>query len=453
MEQMMKIAWVSLIFFISLVLFSCGGASSSKAPICLDEKAYADSDGDGILNYEDADYPKLEEGCNTFFDRYLRSSLSSSWPLKNEKGNVILHFPLMNEAGSEPLKNIKFYSNIPYLKTESGSNFMDVFLPESDRPTGYVLFYHGGAFIMPGFDKHSEFKLAKKNGKNNPFRAYVNYFLQHNIAFVRANYRLIKEQDDKGVYRSLNDITYALQYIKAHAADFNLQPENVVLLGESAGMSAALWLGLKNDQKEPHNADPIKRQSTKVKAIAGHHPQASLHLFDWEKHLQSVGFSFKAFNATNLVVDFAGESRTSKELTQFFTSQYYGIKKSALFTDLFIDNINWQERVPSPNLKIRNMATDLNMMETHLDKDDPPIYIVNQDEKWRDGNEIKTLYDLEHHLAHLVFMKTRTDVVSGGTFKAYYKVGQQADRRSGIPFDSTNGKSLEQFVLEQLNQP
>lgn len=449
----MKVAFISLILLASLALFSCGGGASGKAPLCLPENAYGDSDGDGILNYEDADYSQAGNPCLGFPAKYLRSSLSSSWPLFNEKSEVILHFPLMNEAGTEQLKNIKFYSNIPYLKTDSGSNFMDVFLPESNTPTGYVMFYHGGAFVMPGFDKHSAFKPPKKNGKDNPFRKYVNYFLQHNIAFVRASYRLIKEDDTKGVYRSLEDIAYALQYIKAHATDFNLQPENVALLGESAGMSAALWLGLKDDQKDPNNADPIKRRSTKVKAIAGHDPQASLHVFDWEKHLDEVRFTFKNFNSKTINVDFAGETKTNRELTKIFGTRYYGIKESALFTDLFIDGTDWEERKPSPNEKIRKMATDLNMIETHLDNNDPPIYIVNQDERWKTLREIDTIYSLVHHLEHLVFMKTRTDNISGGTFKAYYKVGQQVDGHAGIPFDTTNGKSLEQFVVEELNKP
>ena len=64
------------------------------------------------------------------------------------------------------------------------------------------------------------------------------------------------------------DSSRAIQFIRHHAKDWNLDPKRVAAPGASAGAGIALWLDFHNDLANPQSADPIQRESTRLTCMA-----------------------------------------------------------------------------------------------------------------------------------------------------------------------------------------
>ncbi len=165
------------------------------------------------------------------------------------------------------------FADVPY-GTDTNQK-MDIYLPDGNGPFPFVMYIHGGSWMN-----------GDKAGKINA--NLLQNFLKNQVAFISINYRFIPQAEKAGVFppvlMPLNDARYALQYIRYHAADWNLLPDNAVLLGGSAGAFSALWLGLSPDMANPEAADPVEQMSTRVHAIGCYSAQTSLdpkQMHDW----------------------------------------------------------------------------------------------------------------------------------------------------------------------------
>jgi acetyl esterase len=56
----------------------------------------------------------------------------------------------------------------------------------------------------------------------------------------------------------------AVQYLRANAKEWNLDPKRVAATGGSAGAGISLWIGLHDDLADPKSDDPVARQSTRL---------------------------------------------------------------------------------------------------------------------------------------------------------------------------------------------
>jgi acetyl esterase/lipase len=105
-------------------------------------------------------------------------------------------------------------------------------------------------------------------------------FTDAGIAIVGTNYRMLhaasREKVFPPVQACLDDIKYALQYVRYHADEWDLDPNVVGLTGVSAGAFSALWLGLSDDMADPDADDPVLRESTRVSAIGVRDAQTSI---------------------------------------------------------------------------------------------------------------------------------------------------------------------------------
>jgi acetyl esterase/lipase len=105
-------------------------------------------------------------------------------------------------------------------------------------------------------------------------------YLAKGCAVVSLGYRLIKDvQADHisppivGVFA---DNRRALQYVRLHASEWNLDPDKIVVAGASAGACSALYLGCEGEQANPQSADPVERVSTKVLGVGAENSQSTL---------------------------------------------------------------------------------------------------------------------------------------------------------------------------------
>ena len=160
----------------------------------------------------------------------------------------------------------QFAPDIPYDVFDKTK--FDIFLPNSESPTGLVIFIHGGGFT--GGDK--AFLYTSK------FEAAVVELLHSKVAVATINYRLVTAGDTEGVLKSLNDSKRALQYMRYLHNELNINKENIVLFGTSAGASTAFWLATNDDFRDLNGADIVAQESSRVKGIALNATQSSLDI-------------------------------------------------------------------------------------------------------------------------------------------------------------------------------
>lgn len=161
-----------------------------------------------------------------------------------------------------------FVSDIPCGPTPS--NVFDIFLPDSEEITPIIVFIHGGGFVGGDkdelYEKHSDSALKA---------------LEHGIAIATINYRLLDPVDAIGVHKPLKDSAHCLQFIRYHGDTLNIDPDQVALMGVSAGAGTSLWLGFYEDLADLSNENPVFRESTRVRAVAAFETQATYDLIKW----------------------------------------------------------------------------------------------------------------------------------------------------------------------------
>jgi hypothetical protein len=81
--------------------------------------------------------------------------------------------------------NAKFAKDIPYDDNERTQ--FDIWLPNSETPTGLVIYVHGGGFSSGDKD----FVYAVQSDGAWDFPTDIRYLLQNNIAFATIRYTLL----------------------------------------------------------------------------------------------------------------------------------------------------------------------------------------------------------------------------------------------------------------------
>jgi hypothetical protein len=137
-------------------------------------------------------------------------------------------------------------------------NVFDLWKAKTDRPSPIVIFMHGGGFTA-----------GDKSGVPQPL---LKECLQKGIAVATINYRY----STIAPYPApMADGARAVQYIRLHAREWNINPKAVACSGGSAGAGISLWIGFHDDMAQPSSDDPVKRQSTRISAVGVNNAQIS----------------------------------------------------------------------------------------------------------------------------------------------------------------------------------
>lgn len=129
-------------------------------------------------------------------------------------------------------------------------NVFDLWKAKSDRPTPLVVYFHGGGFT------HGD-----KTWIPTPL---LEMCLSKGISVATVNYRYSTQAPYPA---QLQDSARAIQFLRLHAKDWNLDPKSLAVTGGSAGAVISMWLGFFDDMANPTSDDPVKRQSTRPSAI------------------------------------------------------------------------------------------------------------------------------------------------------------------------------------------
>jgi acetyl esterase/lipase len=129
----------------------------------------------------------------------------------------------------------------------------------------------GDLYVPMGLPKAPAVVAVHGGGWQNSARATYQYwgpFLARNgIALFTVDYRLGKP----GAYpAAVYDVRAAIQFVRAKAATFDLDPDRIGLMGDSAGGHLVALLGLAGDQfTTAYRDDPMASTPASVKAVVG----------------------------------------------------------------------------------------------------------------------------------------------------------------------------------------
>lgn len=242
-----------------------------------------------------------------------------------------------------PLNGIaaRYSKDIAY-DTKQRTQF-DIWLPDSNTPTGLVIYTHGGGFSSGDKD----FVYSAQQGGAWDFPSDIRFLLQNKIAFATVRYTLLSTTGEKdGIKKPMSDVKRALQYIRYHASDFNIDKNKIILAGNSAGGGTSLWIAFKNEMADIQNSDPVLKESTRVKGVAVREPQASYNIE--ERWVNDIFVDYKLTwaeilaNETGNISKIYGVSSTAEYESAAIDAYRAEVDMLALFTAddpaIWVDN-------------------------------------------------------------------------------------------------------------------
>ncbi len=129
-------------------------------------------------------------------------------------------------AGPTGFSATAAYTDVAYATT-SGTQQLDIYLPEGEGPFPAVINFHAGGF-----------KFGDKSMIPDTVGTAL---LAAGIAIVGVDYRL---SDEAAFPAAVQDAMASIRFLRANAAQFNLNPDEFVAFGQSAGGNIASMVGL-----------------------------------------------------------------------------------------------------------------------------------------------------------------------------------------------------------------
>ncbi|MES2598310.1 MAG: alpha/beta hydrolase [Verrucomicrobiota bacterium] len=149
---------------------------------------------------------------------------------------------------------IELHLDQPYASNDNPKQRVDLYLPKerkSDKPLPVVALIHGGGWVNG--DRIGYAALAVQLARTGDFAA------------VGVGYRLTKEAHWP---EQIHDCKAAIRWIRAHAKEYNLDPDRIAVWGSSAGGHLSSLLGTSGDVKELEGTlGPHTQFSSRVQAV------------------------------------------------------------------------------------------------------------------------------------------------------------------------------------------
>ena len=260
-----------------------------------------------------------EEELATLLKRFPKADANNDGVLTEKEVQALRKRPKRRKA----IEMSPTHANVVY--GSHPSNVLDLWLGPSDTPTPLLVFIHGGGFR--GGDKR-QFDIS-----------LINNMHEEGISVASINYRLTKQgllAEGENMYPApMHDGARALQFLRYHASEYNLDKTRFAATGGSAGGCMLMWLGFHPDLAQPDHQDPVLRESSRLQVLAPRGGQTTTHgptLLKW--------FGVKSLNL----------------------SKQEGI-------------IQRSSEVKQPTAKQLALGVDASPI-THVTADDPPIYLL-----------------------------------------------------------------------------
>jgi para-nitrobenzyl esterase len=296
--------------------------------------------------------------------------------------------PLELTASAAPFDlgsiDAEFYEGIVYGPHDE--NLFDIYIPTSEEPTPLLLYIHGGGFTGGSRDT---------SGHEDRVLTY----LSEGVAYASIDYRLLQSPDPDGVLKPLSDSTRALQFIRYHASQLNIDRDKIILMGGSAGAGTSLWIAFNDEMANPDSEDPVEQHSTRVSAAIAIATQATYDIGKWKTVV------FEEYNLD--LLELADALGLSQNLLDF-----YGITEIEDFES-------------SPILEYRARVDMLDLM----DAEDPPFYAQNDLEPAGPSAPPLSVNLAFHHANHALVLQEKADAI--GLENVVYMKGLMVEDPSG----------------------
>lgn len=199
---------------------------------------------------------------------------------------------------------------------------LDFWKAESSKPAPLVVYIHGGGFVA--------------GDKNTISAALLHRALAEGISVAAIHYRFVDGRDV--IFPApQHDGARAIQFLRAKAAEWNIDPRKIAAYGGSAGAGISMWLGYHDDLADRGSADPVARQSTRLCAIGSMGGQITYDPIWIKEHIGG-----RAWEHPSLL-------------------KVYGLSTT--------------EEALHPTPATRKLYDEASAV-THLTRDDPPIFMI-----------------------------------------------------------------------------
>jgi acetyl esterase/lipase len=147
-------------------------------------------------------------------------------------------------AGVKEITDLNYVDN-----SKNYFQFLDLYLPQSSAHKKFplIVWIHGGAWRYG--DKNDTPALA---------------FARQGYAVASLNYRLTEKARFPA---QIQDCKAAIRWLRAHAEEYNLDPDKVAAFGMSAGGHLVAMLGVTNDDKQFDDVGGNQKYSSNVQAV------------------------------------------------------------------------------------------------------------------------------------------------------------------------------------------
>jgi acetyl esterase/lipase len=158
------------------------------------------------------------------------------------------------QRGSTELHTSKTSRDVTYGKADTVALKMDIYFPpnEEGKPVPAVMFVHGGGWSR-----------GDKSGMTFP--QLLPLLVKRGYLVASINYRLAPKYKFPA---QIEDAKCAVRFLRAHAGEFNLDPNRIGVEGESAGGHLVALLGLTDASAGFEGNGGWNDQSSRVEAVA-----------------------------------------------------------------------------------------------------------------------------------------------------------------------------------------
>lgn len=138
------------------------------------------------------------------------------------------------------------HQNLPY-DDQHPSQCLDVYVAKAGAPTPAMIYIHGGGW---------------RAGSKNRVPAWLRSFVASGqLSVVSVEYRFTDVAPHPA---QVNDCLRAIQFVRHHAGDWNIDPNRIGVTGGSAGGHLSAYVALHDDVADQSSDDAVKRQSSRV---------------------------------------------------------------------------------------------------------------------------------------------------------------------------------------------
>ncbi|HLW19027.1 MAG TPA: alpha/beta hydrolase [Cyclobacteriaceae bacterium] len=256
---------------------------------------------------------------------------------------IFMLYSLPTVAQFDPI-TISLYTTVPNVKVSDEKESIatedialvrnvqepniQVFLPSKRNATGQaVVICPGGGYAVLAYDWEGT-DIAK-------------WFNSHGIAAIVLKYRLPSLASQEAPHEApLMDAQRAMRMVRQHAKEWNIDPQQIGVMGFSAGGHLASTLGTHYDAGDGNAEDPIEQISSRPDFMILGYPVISL-----KKHVAHIGSRNNLLGKSpsdDLVDKFSNELHVTEDTppTFIFHSQDdtgVPVQHSLLFYDALLD--------------------------------------------------------------------------------------------------------------------